>query len=153
MFIQTSNKIQYWPHTKLQLHNYSVRDRHYHKVSNTHVFIIENFMCHLSFVVLIYITIVLLVLIGSLAVSTTIITIGKFAIASAFSMIYVYSTEIFPTVLRTAGLGSCSACGRAGAFVATFAGLLVCTPFQKWSTLDNYANFIRKVAQYIGCFC
>ena len=44
-------------HMKLHQHNYMVRNIHYHKAPNTHIFIIKNFICHLCFVVFIYKTI------------------------------------------------------------------------------------------------
>ncbi|CAM1312764.1 Uncharacterised protein g6074 [Pycnogonum litorale] len=46
--------------------------------------------------------------------------IGKFCIASAFAMIYVYSAELFPTVLRNTGVGSCSTIARIGSILAPY---------------------------------
>lgn len=44
--------------------------------------------------------------------------IGKFAITASFANIYVHTAEIFPTPLRTLGIGSCSVAARAGGIVA-----------------------------------
>lgn len=30
---------------------------------------------------------------------------GRFCISASFAMLYVYSTELFPTVVRNAGMG------------------------------------------------
>ncbi|GBN08608.1 Solute carrier family 22 member 7 [Araneus ventricosus] len=45
---------------------------------------------------------------------------GKFFITSSFSIIYVFSTEIFPTMVRTVGLGSAEVCALSGAIIAPF---------------------------------
>ncbi|CAG2176073.1 unnamed protein product, partial [Oppiella nova] len=44
--------------------------------------------------------------------------LGKSMIAAAFSLIYVYSVEIFPTILRSSGLGMCSMSSRIGGILA-----------------------------------
>ena len=43
---------------------------------------------------------------------------GKSNITGAFALIYVYSVEIFPTVLRSSGLGMCSMSARIGGILA-----------------------------------
>lgn len=45
--------------------------------------------------------------------------IGKFAIAAAFSTVYMFTTEIFPTCLRHRLFGMCSGFGRIGSVVAS----------------------------------
>jgi hypothetical protein len=44
--------------------------------------------------------------------------IGKFGISASFSIIYVYSAEVFPTVVRNVGVGSGSMHARIGGLVA-----------------------------------
>ncbi|XP_044739679.1 organic cation transporter protein [Chrysoperla carnea] len=44
--------------------------------------------------------------------ATSIIMLGKFFIAGSFAIIYNYSAELFPTVLRNTGLGIGSMCAR-----------------------------------------
>lgn len=45
---------------------------------------------------------------------------GKLAISASFSVIYIFSGEIFPTSLRTSGIGLCSVCARIGGIAASF---------------------------------
>ncbi|XP_055945527.1 organic cation transporter protein-like isoform X1 [Argiope bruennichi] len=45
---------------------------------------------------------------------------GKFCITCAFGIIYVFTAEIFPTVVRNAGLGSASVSARIGSIIAPF---------------------------------
>ncbi|KAK8720101.1 hypothetical protein OTU49_013579, partial [Cherax quadricarinatus] len=46
--------------------------------------------------------------------------LGKFGIAAAFAIAFVYSTEIFPTEYRSVGVGACSMCSRLGGILAPF---------------------------------
>ena len=46
--------------------------------------------------------------------------IGKFCVTSSFGIIYVYSAEIYPTVVRNVGVGSSSMVGRIGSILAPF---------------------------------
>ena len=44
--------------------------------------------------------------------------LGKFGITAAFSCIFVYAAELFPTVLRSAGMGMSSTAARVGGIAA-----------------------------------
>lgn len=46
--------------------------------------------------------------------------IGKLCITGAFDSVYVFSAEIFPTVVRNAGMGSSSAVARVGSMIAPY---------------------------------
>jgi OCT family organic cation transporter-like MFS transporter 4/5 len=52
--------------------------------------------------------------------------IGRFCISVAFSILYIHSAEIFPTVLRNAGLGGASVFAGIGSmtapYIVTFVG-------------------------------
>lgn len=54
----------------------------------------------------------------------TISTIGKFCIGATFNLIYLYSGEIYPTVVRNIGLGSNSTCARVSAILAPYVNML-----------------------------
>jgi len=45
---------------------------------------------------------------------------GKLAISASFSVVYIFSGEVFPTSLRASGIGLCSVCARIGGIVASF---------------------------------
>ena len=47
-------------------------------------------------------------------------TIGKFGISASFAVIYVFTAELMPTVVRNIGVGSSSMCGRIGSVVAPY---------------------------------
>ena len=44
--------------------------------------------------------------------------VGKAAVVSCFCTIFIYSSELFPTVIRTVGVGSCAFFGRVGSLLA-----------------------------------
>ncbi|KXJ29686.1 organic cation transporter protein [Exaiptasia diaphana] len=46
--------------------------------------------------------------------------LAKFFILISFDSIYVYSAELLPTVVRNLGMGTASACGRAGSFLSSY---------------------------------
>ncbi|XP_078667334.1 organic cation transporter protein-like [Branchiostoma floridae x Branchiostoma belcheri] len=56
--------------------------------------------------------------------TTTLAMIGKFCITATFGIVYVFSAEIFPTVVRQIGIGMASMSARVGGIVAPFVNLL-----------------------------
>ena len=54
---------------------------------------------------------------------------GKFAITIAFTVVYVFTAELFPTELRHSMLGTCSMVGRIGSIIAPQTPLLVSVLF------------------------
>ncbi|KAM8831928.1 solute carrier family 22 member 13 isoform 2-T2 [Spinachia spinachia] len=57
-------------------------------------------------------------------VKTVLAMIGKFGITASLSIIYVYSAEVFPTVIRQNGIGIGSMCARTGGVLAPMMYLL-----------------------------
>ncbi|XP_054847528.1 solute carrier family 22 member 13-like isoform X1 [Eublepharis macularius] len=55
---------------------------------------------------------------------TVLAVISKAALSASFSTTYVFSAEVFPTVVRQTSLGLCSMCSRIGGILAPLAGLL-----------------------------
>jgi len=51
-------------------------------------------------------------------VTVTLITLGKVGIGVAFECVYIWTSEIFPTVIRNSSLSLCSSCARMGAIIA-----------------------------------
>ena len=52
------------------------------------------------------------------ALATALALIGKASIVSCFCIIFIYSSELFPTVIRTVGVGCCAFWGRVGSLLA-----------------------------------
>ncbi|XP_056141478.1 organic cation/carnitine transporter 2 [Lampris incognitus] len=48
------------------------------------------------------------------------VMIGKFGFTMAFSTVYIYTAEIYPTVLRNMGIGICSSAARIGSITAPY---------------------------------
>lgn len=45
---------------------------------------------------------------------------GKFGFTMAFSIVYIYTAEVYPTVLRNVGMGMCSSAARIGSITAPY---------------------------------
>ncbi|XP_069753864.1 organic cation/carnitine transporter 2-like isoform X2 [Narcine bancroftii] len=52
--------------------------------------------------------------------TTTLVMVGKFVITSAFSMVYVYTAELYPTVVRNMGVGVSTMASRLGSIISPY---------------------------------
>ncbi|XP_030625370.1 solute carrier family 22 member 13b [Chanos chanos] len=57
-------------------------------------------------------------------VVTVIAVVGKFSLAASFTIVYVYTAELYPTVVRQNGVGLNSMCARVAGILAPLIGLL-----------------------------
>ncbi|XP_072302145.1 solute carrier family 22 member 4-like [Eucyclogobius newberryi] len=57
---------------------------------------------------------------GLTAVAVALEMLGKFGVTAAFTIVYAYSAELYPTVLRNTALASCSMAARVGGIVAPY---------------------------------
>ncbi|CAH1258246.1 SLC22A5 [Branchiostoma lanceolatum] len=57
-------------------------------------------------------------------VTTALATVGRFGVSSTISILDIYSTELFPTVVRHMGVGTTILVSRVGGIVAPFLSLL-----------------------------
>lgn len=55
---------------------------------------------------------------GTIKVAVSVL--GKGCIAASFALIYFFTSEIYPTAVRSSGLGICSTIGRLGGFLAPY---------------------------------
>lgn len=61
---------------------------------------------------------------------------GKLCISASFGLVYVVTTELYPTVIRNSGLATSSCIARIGSMLAPYIssiGKIVCNTFLRYS--------------------
>ncbi|XP_069770026.1 organic cation/carnitine transporter 2-like [Narcine bancroftii] len=79
--------------------------------------------------------------------TTALIMIGKTGIAITFAIIFIYSAELYPTVVRNMGIGTCCTASRIGSIFSPY--------FVYLATYNRMLPFILMgIFIFIaGCFC
>ena len=72
----------------------------------------------------------------------------KFCASASFATIYLFSTELFPTNLRTTSIGICSMIGRLGAILGTFSNDYLVS---SWMRTCEYPCFRHRRASRSDC--
>ena len=66
-------------------------------------------------------------LISSSGLNLVAFLVGKMGVTCAFGTVYLYTSELYPTTLRTVGIGVSSMCARVGAIVSPYIAALGAT--------------------------
>ncbi|XP_071478127.1 organic cation transporter protein-like [Diadema antillarum] len=69
-------------------------------------------------------------------------TIGKFGVTASFGIIFIYTAELYPTPVRSVGLGMCSMSSRVGAIIAPLIRILGRT----WAPLPSLVYGLSSIA-------
>lgn len=80
---------------------------------------------------------------------TIILFAARGIIAGVFQAAYVYTPEVYPTPLRSVGVGSCSAMARLGAMITPYvAQVLVKSSLPLAVTVYGIAALLAAIASY-----
>uniref|UniRef100_A0A672R0P8 Solute carrier family 22 member 5-like n=1 Tax=Sinocyclocheilus grahami TaxID=75366 RepID=A0A672R0P8_SINGR len=89
---------------------------------------------------------------------------GKFGFTMSFTVVYIYTAELYPTVLRNLGIGMCSSAARIGSITAPYiiflgkscpvcriilTNMLICLTFGK--VLPETLEQMQKCKRYVSC--
>ncbi|XP_059208235.1 organic cation/carnitine transporter 2-like [Centropristis striata] len=55
-----------------------------------------------------------------ISLAITLEMMGKFAVTTAFAIVYAYTAELYPTVVRNTAVGTCSMASRIGSIIAPY---------------------------------
>lgn len=80
----------------------------------------------------------------------TLVMVSKFSITSAYQVIYLYSSELYPTSLRTRGIGVSSMMGRLGAILSPFVNDIL--GLYHWAIPSTIFGLLSLSASLLTCF-
>ena len=72
------------------------------------------------------------------------VMLGKFCASASYAIIYLYSSELFPTSIRNSGMGACSMFARIGSMVAPLINEL------GNNNMPNLPIFLFGISGFIG---
>lgn len=75
--------------------------------------------------------------------------VGKLGAAAAFAIVYVYSSELFPTVVRNGALGAASMFARAGGMISPYISDMV----NKITTISMNISILHYYSIQILGYC
>ncbi|XP_078315174.1 organic cation transporter protein-like [Crassostrea virginica] len=76
--------------------------------------------------------------------------VGKMSVTGSFSVLFLFTPELFPTNLRNVGIGMCSTFSRIGAMIAPFAGTLARqTPWAPGTVFSSMCFAVTLIALYL----
>ncbi|XP_073330192.1 solute carrier family 22 member 4-like [Pagrus major] len=79
---------------------------------------------------------------GHPAVTLTLVLLGKFAIVACSGVLYVFTGEVFPTVIRNTAMSSCAMFTRVGSSVSSYLlQLVVLSEFLPWIVVGSLSLF------------
>ena len=78
--------------------------------------------------------------------------LGKMAISASFNMLYLYTGELLPTVVRSVGLGSCSMVARIAGMVAVYSSDLVSHIFMIYVTDFKFSFMYEQFSLWFQNF-
>lgn len=85
------------------------------------------------------------------ALSILLVMLGKFGITSAFSMVYVYTAELYPTVVRNMGVGASSMASRLGSILSPYFAYL--GKWMCWGCSGGWKPLLQCCLQGLGQNC
>lgn len=75
---------------------------------------------------------------------------GKMSVTGSFSVLFLFTPELYPTNLRNVGIGMCSTFSRIGAMISPFAGLLALhIPWAPGTIFASMCFIVTVIALYL----
>ena len=76
------------------------------------------------------------------ALLVTFSMLGKLAITSSYGTVYIFSTELFPTVVRNIAMGTASLSARIGGILCPYINML------RWNSMTHIFNHLILISSF-----